>query len=457
MLHRPPIARRVRRPCSRKWAGWILAALASLAAVDRPASAGVIADWFVKKVTPTPDKDGGIADTATDTRLMSRWMSKEKNPFTSGAMGQTSVLIGEKGWASTKQADDPQSKGEFALAKKFFDAQDYARADALLRPLAKRELKKGSAWGEKAQFYLAESQFFQKRYTDASDSYEVLYTTYNGTEFLDKLITREYQIAQIWLADDDPKGKPVSFKERVQGRAPVLDAHGYAIKNLEHVRMHDPLGPLADDATIRTADHYHAIGDFETAAVYYDQLVAEYPKSEYRERAQLSTIDAKVKGYIGPEYDSTGLEGARDTIKRTMQEFPEHTAGAEQLYHTQDLINDQAAEREYTTAMYYVKARKPISAEYQFGLVQARWPKSKWAQLSKAELAKIAKAPRKASVPSKIMTQPGANDLNSGGNGPASGSGAGGGMGGMGGMPGMGGAGGGAGGGGAGMGGGSPF
>ena len=93
-----------------------------------------------------------------------------------------------------------------------------------------------------------------------------------------------------------------------------------------------------------------------------------------------------------------------------MAEFPERQASNEQLYHTLDLINDQAAEREYTTGMYYVRARKPTSAEYQFGLVVAKWPKSKWAELSKVELAKTAKMPRKASVPSKIMTLPGAPD-----------------------------------------------
>ena len=69
---------------------------------------------------------------------------------------------------------------------------------------------------------------------------------------------------------------------------------------------------------------------------------------------------------------------------------------------------------------------KPISAEYQFGLVMAKWPKSKWAAEAKKEMARIAKAPRKASVPSKIMTAPGAPDPSSM-SGAASGGGGGGG------------------------------
>ena len=239
------------------------------------------------------------------------------------------------------------------------------------------------------------------------------------------MVAREYEIAQIWLADEDPKAKPLPFRARLDGRAPFIDPKGYAIKALENVRIHDSNGPLADYATLRTADHFHAAGDYEQSAIYYDQLLTDYPKSPLRERAQLSAIDAKIKGYIGPEYDGSGLESARETIQRTMAEFPERQGGNEQLYHTLDLINDQAAEREYTAGLYYIRARKPTSAEYQFGLVIAKWPRSKWAEYSRVELQKTAKMPRKASVPSKIMTQPGAPDPNSMGGGQGSGSGGG--------------------------------
>ena len=363
---------RGRRRSARRVAALALAAASSLATLAPRAEAGVISDWFAAKVAPNPDTVRPQDDTSTNGRLMSRWMTKERTPFSSGSMGKTSVLLGDKGWESTKQVADPQSEAEFGLAKKEYDAKRFDKAEALLRPLAKREVKKGTAWGEKAQYFLAEAQFQQKRYTAASDSYETLIQKYPGTEYIERLVAREYQIAQIWLADEDPKAKPLPLAAKFDGRAPFLDSHGYAIKNLEHVRLHDPQGPLADDAALRTADHYHNVGDFETAAVFYDQLLVEHPKSPYRERAQLSSIDAKMKGYIGPEYDSSGLEAARETIKRTMAEFPEHAAGAEQLYHTLDLIDDQAAEREYTTGLYYARARKPISAEYQFGLVHGQ-------------------------------------------------------------------------------------
>ncbi len=398
--------------------------------VGTPADAGSISDWFSSLKAPAPDTATPEADTRTNGRLMNRWMTKDKSPFSSGLLGESSTFFGDKGWEKTKVIADPVSEAEFEAAKKLFDAGQLDKAEPLFAKLAKREVKKGTMWGAKAQFYLAESQFRRQRYTAANDNYQFLLKKYTGeTEYVDRVIAREYQIAQIWLAEDgsDPKNKPLPFKARFDGRQPMLDPKGYAIKTLESVRMHDTKnGPLADYAVLQTADYYHRTGDYEQAAIYYDQLLNDHAKSPLRERAQLSAIDARVKGYIGPAYDSTGLDGARDLVKRTMEEFPEHQATNEQLYHTLDLINDQAAEKEYENGLYYIRALKPASAEYQFGLVIAKWPKSKWAEFSKVQLKKTAKMPRKASVPSKIMTLPGAPDPNSMGQGQGSGSGGGG-------------------------------
>ena len=382
-----------------------------VAGLPSPAArAGVLSDWMANRNAPTamnlPSSDG-----RTNTSLINRWLSGAKTPFLTGqSMGDTNVYIGQKGWEKTKVAPDPLAEAEFAAAKKRYDAGDLARALKLLTPLANREVKKGTPWGEKAQWWKAETEFKMQKYVDAHDSYEILFKQYGGTEYYQQIAEREYQIAQIWLSTDDPKVKPMDWMSRFDGRQPLVDTSGHALKVLDHVRNHDPLGPLADDAALRTADHYHTKGDYATAAVFYDQLLAEDAKSEYRERAQLSSIDSKMKGYVGPEYDVSGLEQARETIDKHRAEFPERIANANGLSHTLDLIRDQEAERAYTTGLYYIRARKPISAEYQFGLVMNKWPKSKWAGEARKEMAKVAKLPRQASLPSKIMTAPGASD-----------------------------------------------
>ena len=91
--------------------------------------------------------------------MLSRWLTRDRTPFSSGTMGATSVILGEKGWEKARTPADPAAEAEFNVAKKLFDANDYAAAEPLFQAMAKREVKKGSPWGEKAQFYLAETQY----------------------------------------------------------------------------------------------------------------------------------------------------------------------------------------------------------------------------------------------------------------------------------------------------------
>ena len=190
---------------------------------------------------------------------------------------------------------------------------------------------------------------------------------------------------------------------RFTGQQPLIDTRGTGLKALEHVRHHDPTGPLADDAVLQIADYHMASGDYESAALYYDQLVNDHMKSPFLQKAQLAAIDARIKGYMGPEYDGAGLEKARELIKQTMSSFPDRQASYDNLYHTLDVINDQEAERTFKVGDYYKRTGKVTSAEFYFGKIPQRWPNSPWAVKAKTELAQLAKLPRKASMPSKIM------------------------------------------------------
>src|SRR5207245_2853468 len=91
--------------------------------------------------------------------------------------------------------------------------------------------------------------------------------------------------------------------------------------------------------------------------------------------------------------------------------FPERDPDTEQaLYHTVALISDQQAERAYTVALYYMRIKKVPSAEHYFAMIPHRWPDSPCAARAKEQLALLAKMPRTESLPSRIMTSPGASD-----------------------------------------------
>jgi outer membrane protein assembly factor BamD (BamD/ComL family) len=377
------------------------------------------------------------AETGDNRNFMARWLTPKKPP--AGNFDPNPLVLGSDGWRPMKAEVNPEADKEFREAEALFQQGKLDLAEKAFAKLAKK--RKGTPWGEKGQYYLAETQFQRGKLVPAEDSYELLMKDYPGTEFVEKVTKREYAIAQTWLAQYDPKAPPekkLPWHARFDGQEPLIDPHGYALRALEHVRHHSPQGELADDAVLRIADEHMIQKDYESAAVYYDQLITDHPKSPFSQRAHLAAIDARMKAYVGPEYDGAGLEKARELVKQTMATFPDRQAGTETLYHTLDLINDQEAERTYTHGAYYKRTGKVLSAEYYFGMIPQRWPKSPWAAKAKTELASLAKMPRKQSLPSKIMTQPGSTDpmLNGGMGGMGGGMG-GMGMGGMGGMGGM--------------------
>ncbi len=435
LAYQHPELSRTRRP--RLWLGAVLAVLAMASGCQSSSSTWTA--WRMGRdssLSRAPTKE----EVGDDRNLMARWLTPKKTPYSSAAEPRSTLVLGSDGWSPLKTVSDPKATAEFQAAERLFQQGKLQEAETAFKTIAKN--RKGSPWGEQAQFYVAEAQYQRGNYVSAHTSFEQLFHDYPGTEYIEKMVSREYAIAEIWLAQADPKTpaeKKFPWYSRFDGRQPFLDTHGNALQALEHVRHHDPTGPLADDAVLRIANQYVSDGDYEMAAMHFDQLSTDHPKSPFVQEAQLASIDARIKSYLGPEYDGSGLEKARELIKQTMASFPDRPADNEKLYHTLDVINDAEAEKTYTIASYYRRTGKVTSAEYYFGKVRQRWPKSSWAAKSKVELASLAKLPRKEFSPSKIMTQPGTTDPFSSGMNGMNGMGMGGmGMGGMG-MGGMGG------------------
>ena len=152
-----------------------------------------------------------------------------------------------------KPAKDPKADAEFQAALKLFQQGKLAEAEKEFAKIAKN--RKGTPWGENAQYYLAETQFQRKKYVNAHDSFELLHNDYPATEYLDKLVSREYAIAQLWLAQADPKAPKDKADSLVRPlRRPAARSstpRGTASRPSSTSGTTIPTGPLADDAAHR--------------------------------------------------------------------------------------------------------------------------------------------------------------------------------------------------------------
>ena len=220
---------------------------------------------------PRPGQEAHQEETA-DVRegrrpanLLQRWLTPAEQSRTQAADAPTSdspstLILGSDGWQPMlKPEDRPRGRqAEFAEAMKLFQQGKLAEAEKPPSPRSPRTAR-GPPGARRPSTTSPRRQYQRKKYVDAHDSYEKLIADYPGTEYLDKLVSREYEIAQIWLAQADPKAKPeqkLPWYARFNGQQPLIDTRGTGLKALEHVRHHDPTGPLADDAVLRIADEH---------------------------------------------------------------------------------------------------------------------------------------------------------------------------------------------------------
>ncbi len=146
---------------------------------------------------------------------------------------------------------------DMEAAIRLFQLGKLEQAEPILARIAGRGA--GTRRGELAQYYIAETQFRLKKYRLANASFESLVTQYPGTEFLEKLVSRQYAIALQWLPIDEAS----------------------ALRTLDQVRHHYPDGPAATAALIQMIVHEMKKGKESEAWLYNIQLDSNRPNGSW--------------------------------------------------------------------------------------------------------------------------------------------------------------------------------
>ncbi len=154
---------------------------------------------------PTKEEMADASGPTDSQNLFERWITPRMSPGTnSNAASGTNLILGSNGWRPiAKPAPNPKADAEQQAAVKLFQQGEFALAEKEFAKIAKD--RKGTPWGETAQYYLAETQFQRKKYFFAHDSFELLHKDYPATEYLDKLVSREFAIAHLWIGPGRPQ------------------------------------------------------------------------------------------------------------------------------------------------------------------------------------------------------------------------------------------------------------
>ena len=138
---------------------------------------------------------------------------------------------------------------------------------------------------------------------------------------------------------------------------------------LHRIRIDDPTGKLADDATLALGKAFMQSERYYEAADTFEDLRQNYPGSEHRFAAHMLELECRLKGYQGDGYDDTPLRKADDLMKAIVKQFPKESAGQLPYLEAQaSAIQKQLAQRDISMANYFEGRGENLAAKIYYEL-----------------------------------------------------------------------------------------
>lgn len=217
-----------------------------------------------------------------------------------------------------------------------------------------------------ALYMAGECHFFADNYPQANLCYEKLVKAFPNNRYLDAVDKRRFAIAKYWLELNHQSPEPFYYVNWTNKSRPWRDVKGHGLRVYDKIRIDDPTGKLADDATLAIANEHFGSGKFYKADEYYTDLRQAYPTSEHQFLAHFLGVKSKLNSYEGAAYGGTALDEAEKLIKQTRRQFPQEAEKereyldkaaaevrldkAEQLMHLARFYDNRA---EYRAAEHY--------------------------------------------------------------------------------------------------------
>lgn len=301
-------------------------------------------------------------------------------------------------------ADEAEARRLYDEGEVFFRKKEYKAAAA--KYAAARKKAPETPLEEDALFMTAESNFFADRYPKANENYGLLVKNYPNTRHLDKVVARQFAIAQYWQQWAQKNHRWPLTPNLLDKTRHLFDTRGHAIRAYDNIRLNDPTGPLADDALMATAGAYFAVERYEDADYFYGLLRKEHPDSEHLYNAHLLGLQCKLRKYQGPDYDGTPLVEAKQLAESLLQQFPtELGQERERIVQTRQEIAAMQALRDWRLAEYYTGRQEYGSARYYYQHIVDEYPATQLAVQARQQLDAIGGEPDKPPQSMEWLTQ----------------------------------------------------
>ena len=267
------------------------------------------------------------------------------------------------------------------------------------RSAAEKYTEAAKAWPKStlqqdALFMAGECNFFADRYWAAEMSYEELLKKFPNSRHLDRVQPRRFAIADYWL--ELHRTDPQAFYEwnLVNPDRPKRDAFGHAMRIYDRIRLDDPTGKLADDATLALGNAHFAAGNFLKADDYYTDLRKTFPASDFQFTAHLLGLKSKLMNYQGSDYSANALNEAEVLLKQLYKQFPTEIHNeAEYLTKAGAEIRYRQAERRWDRAQRFDRRSEYGAARLYYESLLADYSETPFADRARQRMQQIGREP----------------------------------------------------------------
>lgn len=342
----------------------------------------------------------GCATPLAESRDSAETESKTASLFdvdgATDSVKQTAKTLMGKGYNPTKAKElYSQAEAEYlqAMHTTGEGKQDrYEKAAGLFYSAAERW--PDSAMEQDALYMAGEAYYFSNRFPKSNDMFERLLQKYPNSKYLDRAESRRFSIAQYWLELDEKDHQKFWEYNVTNSERPLRDQFGNAVRVFDKIRIDDPTGKLADDATLAAGNAYFRRGKYIEADNFYTDLRKTFPSSEHQFRAHLLGVKAKLQAYEGPDYSGDALVEAEKLIKQINRQFPQQAQEErDYLARAYAEVKLKQAEREMFKARYYDRRREYGAARHHYNRIVSDYSRTPYAEQATERLAEIGDRP----------------------------------------------------------------
>lgn len=224
------------------------------------------------------------------------------------------------GCGGKPEQEVPDARTQFQIAMREYNDGDYLEAQEEFQRLIFNY--PGESLADTAQYYLAMSYYKDKEYALAAAEFQRLLSSFPASQFTEavhyRLAMTHYQRSPNYSLDQK------STYEAIDQFELYLDAFAEGeFADSSRIRLRELRNKLAHKA-YHNGKIYMKMGDCESAIVYFEHLLGEFPDSEWAQAAQYETGECYRK--------LQRLEEARSAYLQTVNGYSrsEHTRKAQE-------------------------------------------------------------------------------------------------------------------------------